>query len=679
MSQPSYSGYYYKGDNSGSDEAHVLIASIKGSAASVGDYLLLATTVSSVIDSIALYKVTAFNEGTSEYTDTPISLTGSYIFYAVSASIDGSPASNKILDVDTTQSPPTVDDSLYSGGSFDSDNMIFNGLAGNDSGKPSSPSDYTLYLSIDNDNDKNILSIFKDTWKPVITGLSQFQYVSDSDDNYQVILESSSEHVDINKLDNSLSFNGYYSGDNTDSDPNYHEILYAAKGGVYSEIDDYLLLKNTVSGTTTISLLKVKSLSNPFDNDDFAPISMEENYLFYSVNGDADQNPSNKILYVDVTALTVTISSINNGDFEDIKRFVGLYGGLTPIDPASSTNGGTLYFNKSITLKTLLKQSYETDEDEYNWIPVFNGLKLFNFSSNNGNFEITVFTDNSVDIQGLSFNYNSFNGYYSGDNTDETPNYHEILYSLKNNVDSEIGDYLLFNNTFSSTTTISLLKFTTLSNPLSNNNFTLISTGDYYLFYSVNGDADQNPSNKVLYVDKTELTVTISSINNGDFNFDADKNSNGLVGSGETPGDSPSSGNVGTLYLNSDSTTETTTLKQSYQTAETPSEVYSWIPVFTGLTWSSFDTEVDDDIYDRYIIYINQIDTGANVAKVNYAETPYTGYQGFFYDTIAAENYSTISATIKLQNGGRDIILGDTLLSKYSTNNYTIYVICAIF
>ena len=89
---------------------------------------------------------------------------------------------------------------------------------------------------------------------------------------------------------------------------------------------------------------------------------------------------------------------------------------------------------------------------------------------------------------------------------------------------------------------------------------------------------------------------------------------------------------------------------------------------FDFVVFTNDKGDYDDEINDRYVVNLF-IDDDNKISKINYSEIEYSGYQGFYKETITNNDYNTIKNEIQLLKLERDVINGDTLLTKYN-NNY---------
>ena len=431
MSQPSYNttynGYYYKGEYNITDKLEDILLNTKGNNSSIGDYLLISSVIDDNIDSIILNKLTEINEDTYIFTQTNPG--DKYLFYATKFYFDGSiieVGNNKILYIDNISQ--NVEFSNYNEGNFDLNDTIFMGLYGDDNLKPNNVDRDTLYLSIDKTLDDEILSLNysgnNNEWTPVITGLSQFEFDSRID-VYYALLDLKSENVKI--LSNNVreptnynyTFNGYYSGENTDQDPNYYNILNSIKTSLElgsPQIGDYLLLKNTYSVNTYVKLLKLVK-SNLLDNSDFIEIETTDKFLFYSVNGDNDANIRLRSLYININIVTLIDNNIDD-NISKLKLFDGLISNsyISIIETISDYNNKFCLYNGSLEDKYTLQQCYETSTNIYEFIPLYTCLSKFTFMNNHNIYLIyTELNSEQVFINKIIYSeieYDGYQGFY---------------------------------------------------------------------------------------------------------------------------------------------------------------------------------------------------------------------------------------------------------------------------
>jgi len=287
-------------------------------------------------------------------------------------------------------------------------------------------------------------------------------------------------------------------------------------------------------------------------------------------------------------------------------------------------------------------------------------------------------------MSGQPTNYNlTYNGYYYTGDVGENPDYLSLLeisinyphvlipeqdeLSIQSKTDGKEGDYLLLKDT----TSLSLYKYINLSGTDNESRFAEIILPNYFIFYSVNSN-DFDP-NSILFCDKNNVQVTISNYNSG--TFDSSNTFNILFeGIGDKLENKPEaeSTDLYNFFMDTDGNNDLL-LYQCYEFSENN---YEYITCITGLSKFSFKTTNVSPYNDRYVIYIELKELRATIIKIKFMTEEYTGYQGFFVDTTdyVLGMEQDIINKIKELKLNREIILYDTLLTKYNGDDYKIYL-----
>ena len=294
-------------------------------------------------------------------------------------------------------------------------------------------------------------------------------------------------------------------------------------------------------------------------------------------------------------------------------------------------------------------------------------------------------------MSGQPTNYNlTYNGYYYTGDVGENPDYLSLLeisinsshdtsapfdnteLSIQSDVSGSVhgkeGDYLLLNNT----TNLSLYKYTNLSGTDNESRFKEITLPNYFIFYSVN--SNYFLPNHILFCDKNNVQVTILNYNSG--TFDSSNIFNTLFeGIGDKLENKPEavSDDLYKFFIDTDGNDDLL-LYQCYEISENN---YEYITCITGLSKFSFKTTNVSPYNDRYVTYIELKELRATIIKINFMTEEYTGYQGFYTETT---NYvlgmeKDIINKIRELKLGRDVILNDTLLTKYNNGVNLIYIV----
>jgi len=199
----TYNGYYYYGSVNSQNPESILYL-IKGKNAQVGDYLLIMDQDND--DNVVLRKLTSIEDSIYNFTTINID---EFIFYAVKM-ISESSFDEKILYVNILSDPKIIIAENYNDGIFDKTKTRFDG----DISQPSE--NETLYLNISETSDTTILKlnyIDVNTFIPVITGLSQFQFIVEGtpyNDKYISLIKLNSQQSEVTQINFDSPYQGYY-------------------------------------------------------------------------------------------------------------------------------------------------------------------------------------------------------------------------------------------------------------------------------------------------------------------------------------------------------------------------------------------------------------------------------------------------------------------------------------
>ena len=502
-----------------------------------------------------------------------------------------------------------------------------------------------LYTNIYINNSNNDV-----TWLETYKMLNKFIYNENNDDELLAFLYINENESNFNKLkvlgiytneNTENKYQGYANNDISNDDNSDLYILNFIQNVKENFVNIYDTLLYYLNESTITKRVNI----NGYDLD-IKTLIYNNNCYIYN-----DDNYNNSVRFMFTDNMSIIGSTID-------KDNITLTGRIENNTLPSSPNVGDLYLNLS---NSIIYQYYSEE-----WKILRTNIKYLFFTNSSSRYLITtdLNNDNISILADIPSNYNyTYNGYYDTDDY-ESPIYYNILNNIKT---PQIGDYLLLVNTNGSGS-INLLKYTITENNTSspdNDNFTNISIPTKFLYYSINGDGTGDNENKILFVNG--LTVVISTLTADDNEFDPNNiNFSGISGT-PPPTSTP---DENTFFLNETSETDGNSLQIYYNTG-LGSE---WIKVFNCLSKFSFDADGDDDKTDRFIVYTELNSLQMFTIEINYMDDEYTGYQGFYVDTIADETYETISNVIISQKGGRDVIIGDTLLSKYS-GFYNLYII----
>ena len=286
-----------------------------------------------------------------------------------------------------------------------------------------------------------------------------------------------------------------------------------------------------------------------------------------------------------------------------------------------------------------------------------------------------------VDQNPTNYNY-TYNGYYYEGDYDETSNYYNLLKTSKNFVPytdpilPKQGDYLLLNNT----TNLSLFKYINNDDNSDNKSFINIELPNYFIYYSYTSYNYYNSEGSfykqsILFVNKILSSVSISSYDNGTFELTTE-----FSGVGNIINKIPeaNSNNKYIFFMDINKTnTDNLLFYQCYNIGNN----YQFIPVFTCLSKFTFiTTNIISNINifkDIYVIYIELDSQDCGIFKINFNTSEYMGYQGFYCESVDNVNNledDIINKIVELKLN-RQIVLNDTLLTKYNGGNYTIYIV----
>ena len=553
-----------------------------------------------------------------------------------------------------------LDDNYVVYGFFDHHKFDFQGYYGDGSNINNYNHESNIYYKVNYNTGfitdikyKYFLQYKNNLWYILFMSLYKFNYLTN--DNLELLIYGNYKKIEycgINKYDdiNLISkYQGYY-------DKSNYIITYRNDFDILNIIQNY---KENFINIRDCLLMSIGNIHIIGDN--YQTVNIEEYESKYKCFINIEDN---KIIILYNSIIDSTFFNVDLSDNKIKSKYV------------ISNAVNDINFEINID-EYILKGSINNNQENYNngdlnlnindnIIEQYNGSDLCNLHINN---KYVIYQDNNSDeiysiITDINGNITlneimpsilSYNGYYSGILNEEEPNYYLILQSLKNGRNPKLGDYLLLNNN----DYIKIFKYIDEQSD-ENDAFINIETVTKFLFYSNNGDSIFNSYNKILYIHNNN--VEISNLNNFEHN-------NQLYGlAGKLNDIQNNVNNEGLFYLSYDSTQLKNILKISYNTGSK----IEYITLFNCASKYYYNTN-NLPTNDRYVINIS-LNNDNKVSIINFSLNEYIGYQGFYTENITNDTYKTVKNKIENIKLDRDVVIGDTLLTKYD-NVYVIYKI----
>jgi len=474
-------------------------------------------------------------------------------------------------------------------------------------------------------------------------------------DNFIVCINNNLSLDNELYIDNNIYYQGYYYPQSNILYNDNNILQSRLKTLSYIQIlkEDDIYLRDTLISIDENNIPFISKFIGIYENNDVRLLtSQTQNIIFFYNNDEYIYScivDNNDIILTQTPNFPydkIRLNGIITGESPQIGEKVAVKSREAPAINNINYNGD-LYLN-------ITNNEHNFYQFNNTWYPLYINAKYIEFTNNNQLFSIEISINNKVKITNIK--KLQYNGYYSGILNIQNPNYYYILLNSKYGICPELGDYLLLNNN----NIVKLFKYSD-NTGIDNENFREVETDIIFLFYSNNGDFNENIQNKILLINNN--IITLSTLN------DFDQNNSLFIG-GAGVSLSMAQNLEGKYYLLTDKILDKDILKISYDL-----EGITYLSLFTCSQKIYYNTnDIIDDYQDRYCVNFYN-DLINKVTKINFAESEYTSYQGFYSETtehIHGLNTDIINK-IKELKLGRNVINGDFLFTNYNNGGYNNY------